>query len=149
MCRISKLQYVALTFLTLTPAVLMIMMWGSHIPSDPFVFVMLCALTVGLWCPLGFYVSELVNNVDGWNYEAGTYDKWVWYNDSCIHVLVERRKNTNSYWVALLVDDEDYFGDECITIVSEYKDYGSLITVLADAERVAVDLLVGASKEPF
>lgn len=152
MNRLSKLQCVALTFLTLTPAVLMVLVWGGDIPRDPFVFVMLCAMTVGLWVPLALYVSELVHNVDGWNYEGGTYDKYVWYKDACVRVMVETKTigpRPTPYWVTLWVDDEDYFGDECITMVESYGDYGSLVGVLADAEDVAYSLLVDGAASPF
>ena len=151
MNRLKTLQYVALAFLTLTPAALTVLMWGGDIPSEPFAFIMLCALTVGVWVPLVFYVSELVHHVDGWNYEAGTYDKYVWYEDGCVRIMVETKNHgdTSPYWVSLWVDDEDYFGDECITMVESYGDYGSLVGVLADAESVAYSLLVNGAASPF
>lgn len=151
MNRLSKLQYVALTFLTLTPAVLMVLMWGGDIPTEPFAFIMLCAMTVGLWCPLALYVSELVHHVDGWNYEGGTYDKYVTYGEGCIRVLVETKGHGGSapYWVSFWADDTDYFGDECITLVESYGDCGSLVTVMGHAESVAYRLLVDGADSPF
>jgi len=147
----TAMQKFLLGFFTLTGAVLSVLMWGGDIPNEPFAFIMLCALTVGVWCPLAFYVSELVHNVDGWNYEAGTYDKYVQYGDACIRVLVETKNHGGAtpYWVSLWVDDEDYFGDECITMVESYGDYGSLVGVLADAESVAYGLLVDGAASPF
>ena len=153
--RLKTLQYVALAFLTLTPAVLMVLMWGGDIPNEPFAFIMLCAMTVGLWCPLAFYVSELVHNVNGWTYEGGTYSKYVWldgtYDNECVRVFVETKNHGGSspYWVSVFVDDSDYFGDECITMVHSYGDFGSLVGVLAHAEDVAYDLLLKGAAEPF
>lgn len=151
MSRVSKLQCAALTFLTLTPAVLMVLMWGGDIPSEPFAFIMLCAMTVGLWCPLAFYVFELVHNVGGWTYEAGIYSQYVWLGDDCIRVYVETKNHggTSPYWVSLFVDDSDYFDDECITMVHSYGDYGSIVGVLAHAEDVAYDLLLKGAASPF
>jgi hypothetical protein len=142
MYRFTGLQRFAVTFLFVSALVLSIMIWVNGIPSDPFVLVMVCAMTLGLWFPLYLYVADTMRSVGGWQCDGGCWKRTVWFRDAMLDVYVERKARTKaSYYVTFMADDSDYWGDECRTVVWEYKDYGELYNVLSNAEVQGINLL--------
>lgn len=150
MYRFTGLQRFAIAFLFLSALTVSVLMWVNGVPNDPFVFIMLCAMTLGVWAPLYVYVIDTLRSVGDWKHDSGCWVRDVHYGRAALKVYVERRpRNKKAFRVSVFADDSDYFDEECITCVNEYDDYGDLYVVLANAEVNAIKIMVEHPESPF
>lgn len=71
--------------------------------SDPFVAVILVALTAAVWAPFVYHMNEAFHYVEGWRWDSGVYHTTVEYNDEPhrVDVYVEYDKRHGRWVVSL------------------------------------------------